>query len=245
MSKKNYVSFSVMFLLLVFGTLNYGQINRPDLTVASITLSPTNPTICDKILFKAVIKNIGRKASPASVAAMWVGGETYPKKFNIPALNPGAAYTIHRTEKLSVAQNYRVRVYADYSHTVIESNENNNKNRKDFTVTKACPDLIVKKITITPANPTTRDVIKFVAYIVNIGNCVAPPTKAAMWIGGVTHPQLFSIPALNPGATKVIASSKRLTVAQNYRVRVQADYGNNAAECDETNNKNHKDFRVQ
>lgn len=125
-----------------------------------------------------------------------------------------------------------------------ESNENNNETYKSFTVTKACPDLIVKRITITPENPTTSDVIKFEAAIVNMGNCAAPVTRAAMWVGGETNPGIFNVPALNPGAAHGINRAERLNVAQDYRVRVQANHGNNADECNETNNENHKDFRV-
>lgn len=138
MTKKLFVSFSVMFLFLVFmGTACMQK--KPDLTVEDITITPPNPTTYDQILFKSVIKNIGKKASPASVAAMRVGGETEPQQFNIPALNPGAVHTIQRIQQLNVAQNYRVTVYADYPKAVKESNENNNEKYKDFTVKSAPP----------------------------------------------------------------------------------------------------------
>lgn len=235
---------SIMLLLLVFMGTACDQ-KKPDLKVDHITLTPTNPTTCDQILFKAVIKNNGKTASPASKAAIRIGGESYPQKFNIPALGPGAAHVIHRAETLDVDQNYKVTVYADYANAVSESNENNNETYKSFIVTKACPDLIVKRITITPANATTSDVIKFEAAIVNMGNCAAPVSRAAMWVGGETSPGIFNVPALNPGAVYMINRSGKLNVAQIYRVRVHANHGNNVDECNETNNEKYKDFRVQ
>ena len=39
---------------------------------------------------------------------MWVGGETSPGIFNVPVLNPGVVHVINRSERLNVAQNYRV-----------------------------------------------------------------------------------------------------------------------------------------
>jgi subtilase family serine protease len=244
MPGKYYVHCSIMFLLLVFMGTACDQ-KKPDLEVDHITLTPTNPTSCDQILFKAVIKNNGKMASPASKAAIRVGGETYPQKFNISPLSPGASHAIRRAETLDVAQNYKITVYADYTNAVSESNEKNNETYNSFTVTKACPDLMVKSITLTPTNPTTSEAIKFEASIVNMGNCAAPVTRAAMWIGGETSPGIFNVPALNPGAAHVINRWERLNIAQNYRVRVHANHGNNADECNDTNNEKYKDFRVQ
>lgn len=244
MPGKFYVICSIILLLLVLMGTACDQ-KKPDLEVDHITLTPTNPTTCHQILFKAVIKNNGKMASPASEAAIKVGGETYPQKFNISPLSPGTSHAVRRAETLDVAQNYKITVYADYANTVTESNEKNNETYKIFTVTKACPDLMVKSITLTPANPSTSDVIKFEASIVNMGTCAAPVTRAAMWIGGETSPGIFNVPALNPGAAYVINRSERLKVAQNYRVRVHANHGSNADECDETNNEKYKDFRVQ
>ena len=68
MSKKIYVSFSVVFLFLVFMAPGCDQ-GKPDLIVDNITLAPTNPTTCDQILFKAVIKNNGTEDASNSVAA--------------------------------------------------------------------------------------------------------------------------------------------------------------------------------
>jgi hypothetical protein len=138
MAKKLFVSVSVMFLFLIFMAPGCDQ-KKPDLVVDNITLTPTNPTTSDQIQFTAVIKNKGKKKATSSVAAMWVGGETDPQQFNIPALTPGAAHTIQRSETLSVPQNYRVKIAADYSHTVTESNESNNETYKKFTVKNPPP----------------------------------------------------------------------------------------------------------
>ncbi|UCH97038.1 MAG: hypothetical protein JSV88_09365 [Candidatus Aminicenantes bacterium] len=244
MTKKHFVNFSVMVLFLVFMASSCDQ-GKPDLVVDNITLTPANPTTCDKILFKALIKNNGTKGASPSTAAMRVGGETNPQQFNIPALNPGQSQPIQRIQQLDVAQNYRVTVYADYANAVPESNENNNEKYKNFKVTNGCPDLMVKTITITPPNPTPNSPIKFEALIVNIGNCPVPSTKAAMRVGGETNPKIFDIPALISGASHVIGRSQSINVAGNYRVTVYADYGNNLAECNETNNEKYKDFTVQ
>jgi len=234
-----------MLYFLVFATTTCNP-GKPDLVVDNITLTPANPHNKDEIRFIAVIKNKGTKPAPASVAAMLVAGDMYPQKFNIPPMHPGSTFTIRRTDskRFHLAQKYRVTIYADFSKSVTERNENNNEKYKKFTVTKACPDLIINSITITPANPTTSDVIKFEISIVNIGNISASPTKVTIKIGAETNPKIFPIPALNPGAAHTILRSERLNTARNYRVSVYADYGNNSVECCENNNEMHKNFRV-
>jgi hypothetical protein len=133
MPGKCYAIFSIMFLLLVFMGTACDQ-KKPDLKVDHITLTPKNPTTCNQILFKAVIKNNGKTASPASEAAMRIGGEIYPQKFNISPLNPGAAHVIRRAETLDVAQNYRVKVHANHGNNADECDETNNEKYKNFTV---------------------------------------------------------------------------------------------------------------
>jgi hypothetical protein len=65
---------------------------------------------------------------------MRIGGETYPQKFNVPVLLPGAVHNIQRIQPPGAAQNYRVTVYADYSGIVTESDETNNQKYKSFSV---------------------------------------------------------------------------------------------------------------
>jgi len=139
----------------------------PDLIIEEISLKPNNPKTGEQIKFKAVVKNIGNASTPLSVAAIRVGGETYPKTYKIPPLASNSSYTIKRYEDLSVAQNYRTTAYADYKSGVAEVDETNNSKYVKFRVTekgkpymkkssrkiikvkklkKKIPDLIVKDI---------------------------------------------------------------------------------------------------
>ena len=97
---------------------------------------PANPTTSDRITFTAVVKNQGNAKAGPSTLALWVGGETNPATFAVPALTPGATFSVERREVLNVAQNYRNTAMADYKKVVAESNENNNKRTHDYTVTQ-------------------------------------------------------------------------------------------------------------
>lgn len=232
----------LFFMVVAVVSCNPG---KPDLLVDNITLSPLNPTTIDPVRFTAVIKNNGTKASPPFKAVMKVDDETGSQTLDIPVLKPGASFTVQESRTFNIARNYRVTVYADHSQNVTETNENNNEKYIHFTVTKACPDLEVKSIAITPANPGIREPIKFGISVMNIGKMISSPTNVTVKVGSETNPKIFPIPALNPGAAHTIMRSERLNAAGSYRVTVYADYGNNIVECSETNNERFENFMVR
>jgi subtilase family serine protease len=138
MTKKLLTGAAALILVFILMAPACERERLPDMVVGRISLTPVNPAAYDPIRIEAVIKNNGKTAAAASVAAMRVGGESNPRQFNIPALAPGHSHTIHRAETLDVAQTYKITVYADYTGAVTESDENNEK-AFHFTVRGAAP----------------------------------------------------------------------------------------------------------
>lgn len=124
--------FSVMILFLLFSASLCNQRELPDLVVARITLTTTKPATPDSIILEAVIKNDGPTAAPPSEAAMRIGNEPRPRKYNIPALLPGAIHSIQRIPPPGTSQNFTLTVYVDFSGIVVESDETNNQKCKRF-----------------------------------------------------------------------------------------------------------------
>lgn len=124
--------------------LQYGEPSNgsADLVVTSLTHSPTNPKTTELITFTAVVKNIGHERAGPSTLSFRVGGETFPKMCDIPALAPDETSTAERKLRLSVARRYRNTAIADVNNQVLELNENNNQRIDDYTVTvsKICED---------------------------------------------------------------------------------------------------------
>jgi broad specificity phosphatase PhoE len=124
--------------------LQYGEPSNgdADLTVTSLTHSPTNPTTTDLITFAAVVKNIGNERAGPSTLSFRVGGETFPQMIDIPALTPNETLTAERKLRLSVARHYRNTAIADVDNHVLEMDENNNQRIDNYTVTvsKICND---------------------------------------------------------------------------------------------------------
>ncbi|MCJ7688023.1 MAG: hypothetical protein MUO60_01650 [Clostridiaceae bacterium] len=106
----------------------------PDLVVFSLTHSPASPTTVDLITFTAVVKNIGTGSAGASTLSLQIGGESSPPTFSVPALAPGATYTVQRQLVLGLAQGYTSTAIADVDNDVTESDEANNQTTDTFSV---------------------------------------------------------------------------------------------------------------
>jgi hypothetical protein len=108
-----------------------------DLVVESLTHSPQDPVVDERITFTAVVKNAARRRAGPSVLSFRVGGETPPgRTFSIPALDPGETHSVSRQEILGVGQNYRNTVVVDLDNQVPESNEANNEKTDDYLVSQ-------------------------------------------------------------------------------------------------------------
>ena len=117
-------------------TLNFTTVTTgvPELMIESLTHSPANPTTTDQITFTAVVRNAGTGSAGASTLSFKVGGETTPPTYPVPALAPGATYTVQRQLTLGVAQNYLITVIVDVNNNVAESNEANNQRTDTVSV---------------------------------------------------------------------------------------------------------------
>jgi hypothetical protein len=106
------------------------------------------------------------------------------------------------------------------------------------------PDLIVKTLLHSPYHPTTKDKITFSALVRNIGCGVASSSTLAIRVGGETVPATYSIPTLGAGEGHIVHRQANLEVAQNYLNTAIADYNNDVAESDETNNQKTDSYTV-
>jgi hypothetical protein len=110
---------------------------KPDLVVSEITITPANPVASDRIVVKAVCKNIGTADSKPSHTSFKIYGEPGAPLYFIAALSPGATSELKREINPAIAQKYGVTVFVDYNGEVRESNEKNNVRTIFFDVLPA------------------------------------------------------------------------------------------------------------
>jgi CARDB protein len=117
----------------------FNQAAQPDLIVESLTHTPANPTTADVITFTAVVKNVGNARADASQMRFVLGGDpnryVQAPTFGVPELAPGQAYTVERQLQVSAPGTYSIDATADVRNAVAESNEKNNMQTGDYTVT--------------------------------------------------------------------------------------------------------------
>lgn len=106
----------------------------PDLIVSRIYMKPEFPKTGQEIFFFAEIRNIGNVAASSTKASFRIGGETNPQLFDVPALAPGAAFTVKRNETFSVPQSCLAKAACDSAQTLAETIETNNDKKLPFVV---------------------------------------------------------------------------------------------------------------
>jgi CARDB len=97
---------------------------------------------------------------------------------------------------------------------------------------------------IVPTNPTTLDIIRFSAFVHNVGRATAPASKNGIKIGGETYPMIFSKPPLKIGSTWSIMRLFKLEQPGIYWVKFIADVDNDISELNENNNMVSLKFEV-
>jgi|GEM_PF-3578711 len=106
---------------------------KPDLIVESISVSPSNPTINQEVNITYTIKNQGNSTSTAFFIQGFLDGSNYLSyQCQIPKpLNPGESWSntsaFPWNTRFSTAGVHTIRVAADVTDAISESNENNNE----------------------------------------------------------------------------------------------------------------------
>ncbi|MCC5578497.1 discoidin domain-containing protein [Microtetraspora sp. AC03309] len=144
---------------------------NPDLTVTSMSWSPSAPTETDTVTMSAVVKNIGTAPSDATDVGFHLGG-TKVGTANVGALAAGASATVSVNIGTRDAATYAVSAKADEAGTVIEQNETNNSfaNPTPLVVKPVdSSDLIASPVAWTPGNPANGSTVTFSVAIKNQG----------------------------------------------------------------------------
>ncbi|MBI4434645.1 hypothetical protein HY635_02410 [Candidatus Uhrbacteria bacterium] len=238
----------------------------PDLVVRDLVITPERPIWNTVVSFTARVENIG-EASVGRSTATWLnlvrprdGSMAIPmaQQPTTPDLAPGASAVARwEGEKFWTIQNgeNEVIICAESMGYVRESNEQNNCARKKFTVAfpvpakPSKPDLIVERISVTPAKSSEGDALTFSAVIRNAGSAAGESVAYfSLDLGndddpeGAPEPE--DVPAIAAGATKTVTWQGEAAVAGTHKIEVCADVGEDVEEANEENNCREQTFTV-
>lgn len=212
----------------------------PDLTTQSISFTPAEPRVGEKVNITVVVKNIGIGTSGTCQGALLVG-EVVNASVSVPGLRPGESRNLALTWTPSVDGTQELVFSVDHWNAVAESNEYNNQLARSINVLPALgrPDLEAVGLTWTPEVTTANHTVRFSPQIQNLGESASPPCIAELYANG-TKIGSAAIPRI-PGGGQLEGSAEVFfrwtpTTAGLYEVRLLVDADDVIDEVNETNN---------
>lgn len=213
-------------------TITFSATVLSDLIIESITWLPTSPSIGDTVTFTVTVKNQGTGRAGSSKVYYFVDSTQRGYDY-VSSLDPQATTTETFTWKAQDGA-HAIKVVADYTEEVAESNETNNGKTLTFSTT-ALSDLIIESITWLPASPSIGDTVTFTVAIKNQGSGKANTSKVYYFID-TTQQGYDYVSSIDQGATATETFSWK-ALEGSHAIKAVADYEGQITESDETNNE--------
>ncbi|MGW5989286.1 CARDB domain-containing protein [Streptomyces anulatus] len=211
---------------------------NPDLTVSALSWSPSSPSETDDITVEGTVRNAGSAASPATTVNVSLGGVVVGSA-PVGPLAAGASAPVSVEVGKRPQGSYAVSALVDPTDTVVESdNANNSRTTATPLVVGQSPgpDLEVRSISSSPANPAVGAAVTFTVAVHNRGtSAVGAGTVTRLAVGSTTLNG--TTPAIAAGATANVTIGGSWTAASGgATLTATADATNQVTETSETNN---------
>lgn len=211
---------------------------NPDLTVSALSWNPSSPSETDDITVGGTVRNIGSAASPATTVNVSLGGVVVGSA-PVGPLAAGASAGISVEVGKRPEGSYTVSALVDPTDTIVESDNTNNSRTTGSPLVvgqSPGPDLEVRSITSSPANPAVGAAVTFTVAVHNRGtSAVSAGTVTRLTVGSTTLNG--TTPAIAAGATANVTPGGSWTAASGgATLTATADATNLVAETSETNN---------
>ena len=204
----------------------------PDLNFEAMIWSPINPSIGDKVILTAYLKNKGSLRAGGFQIYFYVDDEAVNYQ-DIPQLDAGARVT-STFEWDATAGPHTLTVFADGANVVSEGVESNNGETVAFSI--PAPDLIIESITWPSGEPSASDNVVFTVTVRNQGDAKARYSSVNYYVDG-QYLASGQINSLEPDAETEEIFSTWMSQAGPHTIRVVIDEGNQVPESNEVNNE--------
>jgi subtilase family serine protease len=194
--------------------------------------SPINPSIGDKVILTAYLKNKGSLRAGGFQIYFYVDDEVVNYQ-DIPQLDAGARVT-STFEWDATAGPHTLTVFADGANVVSEGVESNNGETVAFSI--PAPDLIIESITWPSGEPSASDNVVFTVTVRNQGDAKARYSSVNYYVDG-QYLASGQINSLEPDAETEEIFSTWMSQAGPHTIRVVIDEENQVPESNEVNNE--------
>ncbi|MBH0246442.1 APHP domain-containing protein, partial [Streptomyces cavourensis] len=218
----------------VFGT----PAPNPDLTVSALSWTPSAPSETDDITVRGTVRNGGTAPSPATTVNVSLGGVVVGSA-PVGPLAAGASAPLSVAVGKRPQGSYTVSALVDPTDTVVESDETNNSRTTASPLVvgqSPGPDLEVRSITSSPANPAVGAAVSFTVAVHNRGTgAVSAGTVTRLTVGSTTLNG--TTPAIPAGTTvNVTLGGSWTATSGGATLTATADATDLVAETNENNN---------
>ena len=227
---------------------------NPDLTVSSLTASPSAPVETDPITLSATVQNIGSTASPATNVNLYLG-TTKVGTAAVGAIAAGGSTTVTSNIGAQNAASYSMTAKVDEANAVIEQNEtNNNYTNPTPLVVKPVDssDLVASPVAWSPSNPSAGQAVNFTVAIKNQGTIASASGSHAvtLTIADSTGNVVKTLTGSYSGAiavgstTSPVGMGSWTAVNGNYTVKTVIAVDSNEVSIKQANNTTSQSFFV-
>ncbi|SNY30258.1 CARDB domain-containing protein [Paractinoplanes atraurantiacus] len=209
---------------------------NPDLTVTSVTWSPSSPDEATAVTVSATVRNAGSATAGATSVDVRLNGNVVGSA-NVGSLTAGATATVQVNAGRRAQGSYQVSAVVDPADTVAElSNDNNTLTASSPLVVAQAPgpDLQVTSVTPTPANPAVGAPVSFSVAVNNRGTSAAAASVTRVTVGSTTLNATTG--AIAAGATATVTVGTWTAASGGATITAIADATNVVAETNENNN---------
>lgn len=202
----------------------------PDLTIDYISWMPEVPSVHDTITFTAAVSNRGDSTASPSCMDYYID-DCLVDTIKIDSISAGGT-AVYQFTWQAQAGDHTIRAIIDSTHTITETNEDNNTKNHVFSVIAA--DLIIESIIWLPQTVSMSETVTFMVQVKNQGNKFSSYCFIEFFIDNATRGQR-DCTWLEPGESKTITYTWT-ALAGEHTLRATADVLNQCIEGDETNN---------
>jgi subtilase family serine protease len=211
----------------------------PAISNSSITVSPPNPVVGDKVTFSVLVSNVGDQNAINVTVSFYLDGQPLANR-TIALLEAGQNpqdVSANCTAKLGT---HILMVKLDENGTVDELNESNNTAYASFEVHNLNvlkPDLSIssQSIVLNPSTPVKGQVLKFNVTVQNTGNDSANNVLVLMKVDGKDIGS-STINFIGPGESKLVVG-QWVATAGAHTFTVTLDPNGVVNESNEANNQ--------
>ena len=237
---------------------------QPDLTVRGAQLSPTSVVAGGSTYASSAVYNLSGTTANSSNMGYYLSADAvldasdvllnYTYGYAIGVGQSSGHYTTLTVPAGTTAGGYYVLFVADYRNQVAESNETNNVMAVGLTVTPPSIDLTIQQPSISPTNPAPGTALSMSCYINNQGNAVSPSSSVGFYLSNdatldaadqlLTSQYGGQLYTNYPSQRYGTAAVPNNLAPGTYFILFVADYQNQVAESNETNNVSALSFVV-